>query len=337
MKVIKGLNSYGIAESLPLSLDKMMGHSHTAGITVKDLVQVSKSILKASEEQVAQWHSEQRTPHEIEHGLGVLEKDSVNLVLTVYDPEMIKVGRSQKMRNLARDAEARRINLVGALCGGAEVSYNHDIPLLGGAYEVEEAADMIDYVYEGEDATKACEKAVENFSRRDKALFRHFTPKRYTVGYDINREAINEAQDRKMINGVVALIGSDTEKCTWDVEELIRELAENDFMVINLSCNLRAAEPGAKARELQKEYGFPSVLNGGCCEPGKVLGLKNLTVLMPGWRNPRLLTAAFAFASEHIPVILGTMPFVIPEVRNQLKDAGISVETDSSKVAELLG
>jgi hypothetical protein len=31
------------------------------------------------------------------------------------------------------------------------------------------------------------------------------------------------------------------------------------------------------------------------------------------------------------------MPFVIPEVRNQLKDAGISVETDSSKVAELLG
>ncbi len=336
MKVIKGLNSYKIVENLPMSLDNMLGHSHAAGITAQDLIQASKSILKSSEEQVAQWHSEQRKPHEIEHGVGVLEKDAVNVVVTAYEPEMIKVSRSQKMRKLARDNDARRINLVGALCGGAEASYNHEIPLLGGFHEIEEAADMIDYVYGGGDATKACEKAVENYSKRDKTMFRHFTPKRYSLGHTINKEAINEAQERTLLNGVVALMGCDIGKCQWDIDELVRELAENDFMVINLNCSLRAAEPGTKAREMTKEYGFPSVMNGGCCEPGKVVGLHNLTVLMPGWRSPRLLTTAFAFASENIPVILGTMPFLIPEVRSKLMEAGISVEPDSSKIIDLL-
>jgi hypothetical protein len=78
------------------------------------------------------------------------------------------------------------------------------------------------------------------------------------------------------------------------------------------------------------------VINAGCCEPGKLLGIKALTVLMPRWKDPRMLIAAFALASQTIPVIMGTMPFVTPSVRNQLAEAGIQVERDTTKVVELL-
>lgn len=333
LKVIKGLSDYNVVNELTLSLDRMLGH-HAVGITVKDLVKASSSVLKASEEKVNQWQSDQRKPREIEHGVGVLQKDAVNLVITYYSPELVKQARSQKMRNLARDNNAKGINLVGAVCGGTETAYNFGIPLLGGTEQIEEAEDMIDFVYEGGDAVKACEKAVENFTQRDPALFRHFTPKRYTVGHEINKEAINKAVDQGLIRGVVVFMGHETGKSVWDIDELTRELVENEFMVINLSCHLRADESPEKCP--MKEYAIPCVLNGGCCEPGKILGLNNVTVLIPGWKEPRFLTVAFALASEKIPVILGTLPFVIPEVKNQLHAVGITVETDSQKVLELL-
>ena len=336
MNVVKGLSDYNVTNGLSLSLDRMLGPDHTAGVTMKDILDASSSILDVSKEVVSSWDSEQRKPREVEQGIGVLQKDSVNIVLAVYEPEMIKISRSQKMRSLARENNARGINLVGALCGGAEASYNHGIPLLGGTEQLEEAADMIDYVYQGGDYAKACEKAVENFSKRDKAAFRHFTPKRYSTGHDLNNDAINEAVDRGIIRGVVALMGCEHGKSTWNMDELVDELSENDFMVINLGCHLRGAAPGEKSCALLNEYGIPCVLNAGCCEPGKVLGLKELTVVMPRWREPRMLTAAFAFASAGIPVILGILPYVVPEVYNKLIDAGIKVEKDSSKVMELL-
>jgi len=336
MNVVKGLSDYNVTNGLSLSLDRMLGPDHTAGVTMKDILDASSTILDVSKEVVSSWDSEQRKPRDIEQGIGVLQKDSVNIVLTVYEPEMIKISRSQKMRSLARENNARGINLVGALCGGAEASYNHGIPLLGGTEQMEEAADMIDYVYQGGDYAEACERAVENFSKRDKAAFRHFTPKRYSTGHDLNKDVINEAVDRGIIKGVVALMGCEHGKSTWNMDELVDELLEDDFMVINLGCHLRGA-PGEKSCALLNEYGIPCVLNAGCCEPGKVLGLKELTVVMPRWREPRMLTAAFAFASAGIPVILGILPYVVPEVYNQLMDAGIKVEKDSSKVMELLG
>ncbi|MBU7027680.1 MAG: hypothetical protein HXS48_12155 [Theionarchaea archaeon] len=336
MNVVKGLSDYNVTNGLSLSLDRMLGPDHTAGVTMKDILDASSTILDVSKEVVSSWDSEQRKPRDIEQGIGVLQKDSVNIVLTVYEPEMIRISRSQKMRSLARENNARGINLVGALCGGAEASYNHGIPLLGGTEQMEEAADMIDYVYQGGDYAEACEKAVENFSKRDKAVFRHFTPKRYSTGHDLNKDVINEAVDRGIIKGVVALMGCEHGKSTWNMDELVDELLEDDFMVINLGCHLRGA-PGEKSCALLNEYGIPCVLNAGCCEPGKVLGLKELTVVMPRWREPRMLTAAFAFASAGIPVILGILPYVVPEVYNQLMDAGIKVEKDSSKVMELLG
>ncbi len=334
MTVVKGLSDYQATDSLSLSLDRMVGPHHTAGISVQNILGASSKILGGSKNLVESWGSEQRKLREIEHGIGVLERDSVNIVETVYEPELVKQSRSQAMRNLARENNALGINLVGALCGGAEVSYNFGIPLLGCAEEIEEAQDMIDYVYEGGDAAEACKKAVENFSKRDRAAFRHFTPKRFTVGHDIDEEKINEAVDRGILKGVVALFGCESGKSTWKVDELIEELYQHDFMVINLGCHLRG-EQGKST--FSAEYGIPSVLNAGCCEPGKVLGLKKLTVLMPRWRDPRMLTQAFAFASCKIPVILGVLPFVIPRVRSELMDAGIKVEVDSSKILELLG
>jgi hydroxylamine reductase (hybrid-cluster protein) len=333
MKVMKGLTDYKVVSGLTVSLDNMLQH-HTAGITVTDLVTAAGSILKASQEKVDQWQSDQRAPREIEHGVGVLQKDAVNIVITAYSTEMVKQARSQKMRKLARDNNAAGINLVGALCGGAETAYNFGIPLLGGTQQLEEAKDMIDYVYEGGDVEKACETAVNNFTQRDPALFRHFTPKRYSTGHEIDVKALNEAVDKGLIKGVVVVMGHETQKSTWDIDALIRELVDNDFMVINLSCHLRADETPEKCA--LKSYNIPCVLNGGCCEPGKIVGLTKVTVLIPGWTNPRFLTIALALASQKIPVVLGTLPFVIPEVKNKLQAAGITVETTSQKVLELL-
>ena len=337
MAVMKGLQDYDIMKRLPLSMDRMLGPGHLPGITQTDLLDAGKEMLDISLNRVLKWGTEQRKPREIEHGIGVLRRDYVNIVLTDYSPEMIKQSRSQKVRDMAREKNGQGINLVGALCGGAEASYNYGIPLLGDAGEMEEAADMIDYVYQGGDETEACEKAVENFSKRDKATFRHYTPKRYTIGHTIDKDQINEAVNKGLIKGVVAVMGCEGGKSTWDLKTLVEEVAENGFMVINLGCHMREAELGVKGCPLMDEYNIPCVINGGACEPGKVLGLNKLTVLMPRWREPRMLTAAFAFASEKIPVILGVVPYVIPKVRSQLQDAGIKVEIDSSKVAELLG
>jgi hypothetical protein len=195
---------------------------------------------------------------------------------------------------------------------------------------------MIDYMYNGGDCVQACEQAVNNFTSRDKAAFKSTTPNRFEVGHPIHKDAINAALEKKIINGVVGLIGCHRGKCTWNTGELVQTLVENDFLVINLSYDLKKAEPTSTSSALRTDYGIPMVLNGGCCEPGKLLGLHSLTVLMPTWRDARLLTAAFAFAAEDIPLILGTMPFVIPSVRNQLAEAGIVIETDSSQIVDLL-
>lgn len=112
MKVVKGLTDYKVVSGLTVSLDKMLQH-HTAGITVTDFVTAAGSILKASQEKVHQWQSDQRAPREIEHGVGVLQKDAVNMVITAYSPEMVKQARSQKMRKLARDNNAHGINFLG--------------------------------------------------------------------------------------------------------------------------------------------------------------------------------------------------------------------------------
>ena len=250
LKVMKGLTDYNTVHGLSLSLDKMLQH-HTAGITVADLVTAAGGILKASQEKVHQWQSDQRAPREIEFGMGVLQKDAVNIVITKYSPEMVKQARSQKLRKLARDNNAQGINLVGALCGGAETAYNFGIPLLGGTQQLEEAKDMIDYVYEGGDVEKACETAVNNFTQRDPALFRHFTPKRFSTGHEIKVKAINEAVDKGLIKGVVVVMGHETQKSRWDIDGLIRELVEEQFMVINLSCHLRADETPEKFWMLQ--------------------------------------------------------------------------------------
>lgn len=337
LKVIKGLNDYNIAGDVPISLDRMLGYSHKTGVTIEDLLKASNPLLKASEQKVAEWQSEQRTPQEIEHGIGVLEKDAVNIVITVNSPEMMKTARSQKMRNLARKQDATGINIVGALCGGTEVSYNYGIPLLGCTQELEEATDMIDYIYDGGDPTQACEKAVENFSQRDKAAFRRFTPTRHTLGYEIKPDIINEAVKKGIINGVAVIMGCRTGKSTWNMEELVQDLVDNRYMVINLSCSLQEGSEIDEC-EMMQEYNIPCVLNAGCCEPGKVSGLdmENVVIMIPGWREPRTLTAAFAFASEGVPVIVGTLPFVISQVQNKLTAAGIKVESDSSKITDLL-
>ncbi|MBU7031590.1 MAG: hypothetical protein HXS53_03590 [Theionarchaea archaeon] len=334
--VVKGLHDYSLAGNISLSLDTMNGPSHTTGITIPSLLEASRPLLKASEERVSMWHVDERNPREIDCGVGVFNQDSVNIVLTTYEPEMIKISKSQKMRKLAKDNGAQKINLVGALCGGTEAAYNFGIPLLGGTVQMEEAHENIDYIFDGGDYARACEQAVENFSSRDKALFKHVTPERFTVGYPIDKVAINAAVEKGIIQGVVTLISCPSGKSTWDTSELVQVLSENDFLVINLSCDLKDGEPGTKSSSLLTDYGIPVVLNGGCCEPGKILGLNKLTVLMPSWRDPRLLTSAFAIASEGIPVILGTMPFITPQVRNQLAEAGITIEADSSQIVDLL-
>jgi hydroxylamine reductase (hybrid-cluster protein) len=333
LHVLKGLTDYGVGISLPVSLDRMI-HTHEAGVTIQELVKASGSILEPSQTLVNQWHSDQKKPRDIEYGMGVLQKDAVNIVTTAYSPDMIKQARSQKMRDLAREHAAKGINLVGALCEGAEAASNFGIPFLGGTDLLEEAEPMIDYVYQGGDVAAACETAVENFSKRDQASFRKVTAHRAAVWYSVDSEALTRAVDSGLITGVVAIMGCASGKSTWNLHDIVHQLISQKFMVLNLTCDL--LEHPDHECALINEFQFPCVINAGCCEPGKLLGIKALTVLMPRWKDPRMLTAAFALASQTIPVIMGTMPFVTPSVRNQLAEAGIQVERDTTKVVELL-
>ncbi|HHW01484.1 MAG TPA: anaerobic carbon-monoxide dehydrogenase catalytic subunit [Thermoanaerobacterales bacterium] len=80
-------------------------------------------------------------PHEVEANLGVLKKDSVNIVIHGHEPTlseaMVIAVNDPEMLEIAKSQGAESINLVGMCCTGNEISMRHSVPMAGNFFQQE--------------------------------------------------------------------------------------------------------------------------------------------------------------------------------------------------------
>lgn len=75
------------------------------------------------------------TPVEIEVDMGVLKEDQVNIIVHGHEPILLEAmlisAADPAMKEMARNAGARGINLVGMCCSGLDVMSRHGLPHAG--------------------------------------------------------------------------------------------------------------------------------------------------------------------------------------------------------------
>ncbi|WP_422446152.1 anaerobic carbon-monoxide dehydrogenase catalytic subunit [Thermoanaerobacterium sp. DL9XJH110] len=80
-------------------------------------------------------------PHEVEANLGVLKKDSVNIVVHGHEPTLseaiVAAVNDPELVELAKKHGAEGINLVGMCCTGNEIAMRHGIPMAGNFFQQE--------------------------------------------------------------------------------------------------------------------------------------------------------------------------------------------------------
>lgn len=80
-------------------------------------------------------------PHELEANLGVLDENTVNIVVHGHEPTlseaMVIAVNDPELIALAKEQGAEGINLVGMCCTGNEIAMRHDIPMAGDFYQQE--------------------------------------------------------------------------------------------------------------------------------------------------------------------------------------------------------
>ena len=75
------------------------------------------------------------SPVEIEVDMGVLKKDMVNIIVHGHEPILLEAmlisAADQTMKDMATDAGAKGLNLVGMCCSGLDVMSRHGLPHAG--------------------------------------------------------------------------------------------------------------------------------------------------------------------------------------------------------------
>lgn len=75
------------------------------------------------------------SPVEIEIDMGVLKKDWVNIIVHGHEPILLEAmlisAEDKTLKNMARDAGAKGLNLIGMCCSGLDVLSRHGLPHAG--------------------------------------------------------------------------------------------------------------------------------------------------------------------------------------------------------------
>jgi carbon-monoxide dehydrogenase catalytic subunit len=73
--------------------------------------------------------------HETQGGLGVIEKDMVNIIVHGHDPAMsemiVQASEHKDLLDLARSLGAKGINIAGLCCTANEVAMRHGVRMAG--------------------------------------------------------------------------------------------------------------------------------------------------------------------------------------------------------------
>lgn len=269
-------------------------------------------------------------------GLGGLEQDMVN-ICAVAAPHhvftLFRASRDPAATAAAYTAGAQGINIVSLGYPGAEVSYALGLPCIGTYVVLDDAYKTggIDAVYTGGESGDIFDRAAKAFAERSGAPISVPPAVHHLTGMDIDPRVINEAYRSGAIKGAVVFYGATSPSCSWDMDTMAQDLMDAGYLVL---------VTGARLYEgTSRDYGRPCVVHLGFCEVGKILTLGlcfKPALLVPGWKNAKLLTSCIGMLHEGYPVVMGVPLTVTQSVQDALRERGLVVEEDGAKVVGLV-
>ncbi|HOP09073.1 MAG TPA: hypothetical protein PK718_00210 [Candidatus Methanofastidiosa archaeon] len=326
-KIVEGMSEYGVYK-----------HNLTKIYDLDRLIRYASRILPKSIEYVKMIDTlfqDFRIPRMGCFGLGGLEKDEVNICA---------IGPPDKIYDLIVDAHAdgnvervqgcgaKGVNVVSLGAPGAEMAYQTGIPCIGNSLSLEDALSTgaIDSVHFGKRTDISIQEGIENFIKRDGNSVKLPQKTYYKTGLDVDVDAINRGLRSGRIAGTAVIVGASSINCHWDMDKLVDELLKRGYVVFINGAHLY------KGTELDPTG--PSVIHLGFCEYGKTLMMDldiKPTILLPGWKNAKLLTGALGMLSEGYTVINGNDIFGSEKLKLDLEDRGLSVIKDQRRLLSL--
>ncbi|MHC1605181.1 MAG: anaerobic carbon-monoxide dehydrogenase catalytic subunit [Candidatus Methanofastidiosia archaeon] len=336
-KVVEGLGEY-----------KQYAQHLTSAYKINSILKASSKCVESSIDytnKIEAIFSRHRKPGKAAFGLGGLSKDRINICAIApfkFILEIIKLSRSEEFREQALLAGAKSINVVSLGYAGAEMAYQMGIPCIGNYLILDDAlkTNALDYIYQGGDPKKAIYEAIEAYKKRDNYTVKLPTRRIYPTGLHVNPEAVNNAYRKGWIRGAVVLFGAASPNCTWEMQKLVYSLTENDYFVFVNGAHMYESGKGNKIGRLKDEYKIPKVLHIGFCEIGKINNLAlefKPTILVPGWKNAKILTSCLALVYSKYRIVMGTDIPVDDKVKAKLSKKGLIVQKDWRDVPTIMG
>jgi hypothetical protein len=330
-----------LAEKIAEGLGEYKGYSRhiTLSYDIDDLISRSTALVPTSlyfTNTITDMLKEYRKERSVVFGLGGIEQDMVN-VCAVSAPHHIfsvyKAAKTPEMREAAKKSGASGINIVSLGYPGAEMSYELGLSCIGNYVILEDAYKTggIDAVYTDGSPEEAVLRGIKGFAARGRNQITVPEKKRYVTGREIDPEVVNKAFRDGKIAGAVVFFGAASPTCTWDMEHMAQELMKAGYLVF---------VTGARLYEgTLRQYNGPSVVHIGFCEVGKILNLGlsfKPTLVVPGWKNAKLLTSCFAMLKKGYNVVMGVPIPLTDSVEDALRERGLYVEEDDDKAIRLI-
>ncbi|RZN44740.1 hypothetical protein EF808_07605 [archaeon] len=275
-----------------------------------------------------------RTVRTVPFGLGGLRPEAVN-ICAVSSPrgihDLIEFTRTPEAAENIECAGAHGVNIVSLGYPGAELAYQRGIPCIGNYLVLDNAlaTGCIDAIHTFGSERASLEEALKHFASRKGPQCELPEPKMHTTGATLDVTAINRAYERGNIEGVVVLFGAASPTCSWHMEGLVTDLVEHGYLVLVTGAHMYEGSTDA--------MNAPGVVHIGFCEIGKMHGkgfAPTPFVLVPGWKNAKILTSTLALVHHGYPVITGVRIPLTPSIEEKLAEKGCITELNGERVVE---
>ncbi len=323
-KIIEGLGEY-----------KSSTRHLTTTYSISTLIEKAANIIPPSISYTSKMESllsKNRETKKVPFGLGGLREDAINVCAIatpqrIYD--LVIAAKNSGLCKKALEAGSTGINIVSLGYPGAEVTYQLGVPCIGNYLVLDDALQTgcIDSIFSGGNTTESILAAIKSFEGRKDNIVQLPKETLHKTGMNIESAAINEAYKTGSIQGAVVIFGASSPTCTWDMQSIVDDLTAKDFLVFVTGAHMYK---GNKNIVMDS-----SVLHIGFCEVGKIynMGLNfKPTILVPGWKNAKILTSSLAMAHENYRVIMGLDIPVTRTIKKELASNGFIVEKDGGMV-----
>jgi len=326
-KVVEGMFEYNVYE-----------HNLTKIYDLDKLIKYSSRILPRSVDYVRRINGlfqEFRFPRMGSFGLGGLEKDEVNICAIgppdrIYDL-MVDAHRERNIQRI-KGIGAKGINIVSLGAPGAEMVYQTGIPCIGNSIALEDAlaTGLVDAIHFGKRSDLSIKAGMESFSKRMGMDVKLPRKEYYKTGLEADIEALNKGYRSGRIAGAVVIVGARSMTCEWDMSKIVDRLVSKGYVAFINGAHLY------KGTELDPTG--PSVIHLGFCEYGKTLMMDldfKPTIIVPGWKNSKLLTGTLAMLTKGYRIINGNDILCSEKLNEDLEERGLSIIKDDKALLSL--